>query len=107
MSMHLGRYLGLATLILGFSAMPLALQAQEGDSETMETIEEESELLSLPDEASDEGHENAAFGLDTANEARSDGRAFGEGQAESAREHRGEAGREIGEEARGGAGRPE
>lgn len=103
------KYLGLTALILGFSTMPLALHAQdEGEveeEETMETVEEESESLALPDEASEEGKANSVDGLETANQARDGGREFGESRADSARDDRGDAGRETGAEARGDAGR--
>lgn len=105
------KHFGLAALILSFSAMPLALHAQDEaeveEEETMETVEQEDESLSLPDDASEEGKTNSAYGLETANEARDGGREFGESQAESARGSRGDAGRETGAEARGDAGRPE
>lgn len=94
------KYLGMTALILGFSALPLALHAQdegEGEDDTMVT---------LPDEAAEEAHENAEFGLETANEAREDGRAFGESQAEEAKA-RGDAGRETGESAQDNAGPPD
>jgi hypothetical protein len=110
------KLIGLTVLALGFSALPLALHAQDnGEDETMKT---------LPEEASETAKENAAFGLETADEARADGRAFGESRAEEARENRGDAGAAGGdiadearadgrafgesraEEARGDAGQP-
>lgn len=91
------KYLGMTALILGFSALPFALHAQdEGEGE-------EDTMVTLPDEAAEEAVENAEFGLETANEARADGRAFGESQAEEARS-RGDAGRQTGDDARGDAG---
>lgn len=53
-------------------------------------------LIELPEDASDTAREASAKGLDTANAAREDGRAFGQSMAEG----RGEAGRERGEAAR-------
>lgn len=97
--------IGLFALILGFSVAPIALHAQVDDG-TMDVIEEEGELLSLPDSASDAGVENSAAGLETANEARAKGRDFGQERAEAARENRGADGRAKAAEARENAGRP-
>lgn len=110
----MSKILGLFVLMLGFSALPMASTAQgagdgEGDGETMEVVEDENDLLSLPEQASDTAVEKSAFGLETANEARANGREFGESQAEAARENRGEAGeagREKAAEARENAGHP-
>ena len=96
----MSRYLGSIAVILGLAALPLAMHAEE---ESMEIIEDAHEVLTLPDDAADEARENAAFGLETANEARADGRAFGERRAEAARQHRGEAGLETAAEASGNA----
>jgi hypothetical protein len=80
--------------------------AQEDDDLTMEVIEDGTtpehitSRIQLPDAASDVARENAAKGLATANAAREDGRAFGQGMAEL----RGEQGREIGAAAREAAG---
>lgn len=54
--------------------------------------------LALPDGASDEGRENSAFGLETANQARASGREFGQQQAEEARNRAREDGREFGQQ---------
>jgi len=48
-----------------------------------------TKVLALPDEASDTAREHAQRGLDTANSAREDGTAFGEGAAEAARDGHG------------------
>ena len=84
---------------------------EDNDGDTSNTTEEEMEvvmaeegddpediikLLELPENASDTGRINSAKGLETANLAREDGRAFGQAMAEG----RGEAGRAIGEAAR-------
>lgn len=104
------RLTSIAVLALGFSALPLALHAQEeatveaeGDA-TMEMTGDdaatsEEALLSLPEEADEQGRENAADGVSTADEARDRGREFGQSRAEEARPD--EAGRPD------DAGRPE
>jgi hypothetical protein len=60
------------------------------------TPEDIVSVIKLPDAASDIARENAGRGLDTANQAREDGQAFGREMSEG----RGDAGREIGEAAR-------
>lgn len=50
-----------------------------------------TKVLALPDEASDTAREHAQKGLDTANTAREDGRAFGEDTAGTARDGHGDA----------------
>lgn len=58
--------------------------------------EASTRVLALPDEASDAAREHAQRGLDTANSAREDGAAFGEGMADAAREGHGQAGGDHG-----------
>lgn len=53
----------------------------EGEGE-----EVERELIALPEAASDQARESAAFGLETANEARERGRELGQERAQEARE---------------------
>lgn len=83
----------------------------QDDDMTMEVVEDADadeneyvEEIVLPAEAADEAHENAAFGIETANEARKrageDGRAFGQETASEARE----LGRDAGNAAKSGAG---
>ena len=48
-----------------------------------------TKVLALPEEASDTAREHAQKGLDTANTAREDGRAFGEATSEAARDGHG------------------
>jgi len=48
-----------------------------------------TKVLALPASASDKAREHAQKGLDTANSARDDGRAFGEATSEAAREGHG------------------
>jgi hypothetical protein len=48
-----------------------------------------TKVLALPEEASDTAREHAQKGMDTANSAREDGAAFGEGTAEAARDGHG------------------
>lgn len=87
---------------LGLLAMPpllllagpvMAQPADEADehADVTMTVLDEGEApeeafseLALPDEAADEGVTNSADGLNTANAARADGRAFGEATAEEA-----------------------
>jgi hypothetical protein len=90
----------LASALLAGNAY--AEDEQPADDVTMEVLDDEAapediiSLIQLPDDASDTARENAAKGLETANAARADGRAFGQSMAEL----RGEHGREIGESAR-------
>lgn len=49
-----------------------------------------TKVLALPEEASDTAREHAQKGLDTANSAREDGAAFGEGTAAAARDGHGQ-----------------
>lgn len=63
-------------------SMPAAFADDEGDTDMLAGEPDATEeTLTLPDEATLEGHENAAWGLEQANEARIDGRAYGEGRA--------------------------
>jgi len=55
-----------------------------------------TKVLALPEEASDTAREHAQHGLDTANSAREDGHAFGEGMSDAAREGHGQAGGDHG-----------
>jgi hypothetical protein len=71
----------------------------EDDEITMEVIEDlqgDVSQIQLPTAASDVAQENAAYGLETANAAREDGRAFGQSMAEM----RGAQGGDIASEAR-------
>lgn len=84
-------------LLLGLSATPVWAQEEEVDDVTMEVVSDADadeaeyvEDIELPEAASDTARDNAAFGIDTANDARKnaseDGRAFGERTAGEARE---------------------
>lgn len=93
-------------LTLGLlGASPLYAQDEDTmiviDDET--TIDEVTNVLELPEDASAEAVENSAFGVDTANRAREDGRAFGEQQAAEARSRGQEARETAGESARDNA----
>jgi hypothetical protein len=85
-------------VMLTASAMLLAGSAYAQDEEVVvgDDPEQILEALVLPDEASDTARIHAEHGLETANAARADGRAFGEAMAEG----RGEIGREIAAAAR-------
>jgi|GEM_PF-6080688 hypothetical protein len=84
-------------LLLGLIATPVWAQEEEVDDFTMEVVSDADadeaeyvEEIELPEAASDTARDNAAFGIDTANEARKnaseDGRAFGERTASEARQ---------------------
>lgn len=84
-------------LLLGLVAAPVWADGDEGDDVTMEVVSgadaDEREFvdeIELPEAASDTARTDAAFGIDTANEARTkageDGRAFGESTSREARE---------------------
>lgn len=84
-------------LLLGLVATPVWADEEEGDDVTMEVVSDadadEAEFvdeIELPEDASDTARTDAAFGIDTANEARTkageDGRAFGQSTAREARE---------------------
>lgn len=80
-------WLVLLMFALGLSALPMAASAQEEAEETMETFDDaeegaEENMLTLPEEAAEEGHINSAFGLETANQARQQGAEFGRQRAE-------------------------
>lgn len=100
-------------LLLGLIATPVWAQEEGGDDVTMEVVSDadadEAEFvdeIELPEEASDTARDNAAFGINTANEARTeaseDGRAFGESTSREAREQGRDAGNAA--DARDGAG---
>lgn len=81
---------GLMSLALVLGAP--AASADELDGLEMDVMDAEgtpsdasTKVLALPEQASDEARENAQRGLDTANRARENGRAFGEETAETAR----------------------
>lgn len=92
----------LGVLLPGLIATPVWADEEEGDDVTMEVVSDadadEGEFvdeIELPEAASDTARDNAAFGIDTANDAREnaseDGRAFGERTASEARERGREA----------------
>lgn len=85
-----------AWLILLGAAFSLGLQAQPSagdapDEDTIMVLEEgaqpdqEFEVIALPERAADSGRDNAAQGLETANQARQEGRELGRQIAEEAR----------------------
>lgn len=82
------------TLPLSFFAVPVYAQDSTSEGEaTIEVVgdaeaqpEDISNAISLPEEAAAEARQNAAFGLETANNAREKGEESGEEQAEEARE---------------------
>lgn len=86
-----------------FTLTGVSVQAQESDELdlTMDLVEEGDDLdniveqIELPADASAQAVESSAFGLETANAAREQGREFGQARAEEARQR--------GEEARGQA----
>lgn len=84
-------------LLLGLVATPVWADEEGDEDVTMEVVSDaeadEAEFvdeIELPEAASDTARTNAAFGIDTANEARTkareDGRGFGESTAREARE---------------------
>lgn len=82
-------WLVLLMFALGLSTLPMTASAQEETEETMEPIDgaeegAEENMLTLPEEAAEEGHINSAFGLETANQARQQGAEFGRQRAEEA-----------------------
>lgn len=100
---------GIAGLLLCLVAVPAWAEDGALDDVTMEVVEDpEADEREYVDEielpAAPEARENAAFGIDTANEARDrareDGRAFGESTANEARE----LGRDAGNAAKSGDG---
>lgn len=84
------------TLTLIFSLFAWPAMAQEDDLDvTLSVVEDEGEAeeqlvndIELPADADEQAQENAAFGLDTANQARQQGREFGEERAEQGQENR-------------------
>lgn len=100
-------------LLLGLMAAPVWADEEPRDDVTMEVVSDpeadEAEFvdeIELPESASDTARDNAAFGIDTANEARTkaseDGQAFGESVSREAREQGRDAGNAA--NARDGAG---
>lgn len=96
----------LAIPLAGLIAMPLLAADDDGDDPvTMEVMGESDdpdevfERIELPEQASAIAVERSERGLNTANTAREDGRAFGQSMAEEARERAGGAG-ESAEDAR-------
>lgn len=77
-------WLSMTTLILGMASISAVAYAQE----TMDPVEEEmateETMLSLPEEASEQGRTSSAYGLETANQARQQGAEFGRARAEQA-----------------------
>lgn len=84
-------------LLLGLIATPVWADEENADDVTMEVVSDadadEAEFvdeIELPEAAADTARTNSAFGIDTANEARTkageDGRAFGQSTAQEARE---------------------
>lgn len=75
----------------------LAMPAAYGDDEDEDMLATEpdatEETLALPDEAAPEGHDNAAYGLEQANEARDLRRDYGAARAGSAGGNRSSGGR--------------
>jgi hypothetical protein len=100
-------------ILAGVFAVCPAVLAQDNTGDNMDVVESEDageeavgSKITLPESAAPEAHENAAYGLETANEAREGRREFGEDRAAGARERRehrdrGDATRDIPE--RGGA----
>lgn len=84
-----------AAVALPLSLVATPVVAQE-DEEALDVVTDQEATpdegtgeLALPEDASEEGKENSAEGLDTANEAREKRREFGEERARDARERRG------------------
>lgn len=84
-------------LLLGLSATPVWADGEDADDVTMEVVSDADadeaefvEEIELPEAASDTARTRSAFGIDTANEARTkageEGRAFGQSTAREARE---------------------
>lgn len=74
-------------------AMPAAYADDHDDEMLAGEPDGTEKTLELPDEAAYEGHENAAYGLKEADEARDARRAYGEGRAGSAGGNRSSGGR--------------
>lgn len=86
---------GAALALLVTAGWLNAVQADELDI-TMTVVDSDKSLpdavtktIELPPSASDTGREKSAFGLERANEARSNGRAHGQSVAEEAKARRG------------------
>lgn len=75
-------------------AMPAAFADEHDEGMLATKPDATEETLILPDEAAPEGHENSAYGLEQANEARDARRAFGESRAEAAGDNRDSATRD-------------
>lgn len=89
------RYLLIAIPALGLAITPVLAEDEDSDPDddiTMAVVEEGElpdavfEQIELPEEAAAIAVERSERGLDTANTAREDGRAFGQAMAEEARE---------------------
>lgn len=89
------RFPAVTALLLGLAAAPFAVQAQE-EPDSMDPV-----FDGLPDVAAEEGKTHSSFGLDTAERARTEGRAFGQSQAEAARMAGEGLGRDTAARARG------
>ncbi|HEU4617497.1 MAG TPA: hypothetical protein VFV10_05615 [Gammaproteobacteria bacterium] len=106
---HVIKIVGMALAFAGVSA--LAEEPSDGAAySTITVIPQAAELpdavtkeIVLPDEAADAAREHSAEGLAKANEARADGRAFGQATAAAAREHAEDAAEESDEAAENGA----
>lgn len=72
--------------LLSLFALPAMAEDESSESETME--QQRSGELSLPGEASEQGHESSAEGLERATEAREKREEFGRDRARDARERR-------------------
>jgi hypothetical protein len=80
--------LKMITLAAGFALIIGSPTMAEDAIVSEEDATEESVTLTLPEEAAEEGHNNAARGLDTANEARERRQDFGRDTATDARSRR-------------------
>lgn len=110
---------GLGALLLCLLAAPAWAQDDAPlDDVTMEVVDDPQadereyvDEIRLPTEASPEARENAAFGVDTANEARErardEGQAFGQSTAQEARKLGRDAGNAAKSEDGAAAGPPE
>ncbi len=71
-------------LIALLAAMALSGPVAADDSEVASDPEATEGDVSVPEEAANEGRENSAYGIDQANAAREDGRAYGDTRSEAA-----------------------
>jgi hypothetical protein len=101
---------GWALALAGTSASGQDTANEDAANSTMTVIPQDAELpdavtkeLVLPDEASEAAREHSATGLAKANEAREDGRAFGQATAAAAREHAQDSAQAAEEAAQNGA----